>query len=171
MGSISGRIRSTVYTVKKIEMKWCLLLGIVASVMGARSTTIPDHDTTTTAEPIAAKLQLAEGEEERNKFQKEILDRHNKLRAKHQAPPLVLDSKMSKEAQKRADQVVGLKTKRYGSATLGENFLHGREIFELKYGLARSAVNIWYDTYMYFKGPIVLSFYNDTLGPLNPHIS
>ncbi|XP_049291543.1 uncharacterized protein LOC125768221 [Anopheles funestus] len=76
-------------------------------------------------------------------FQKEVLERHNQLRAKHSAPPLQLDAGLSEYAQQWADNLVSRNAlehrsdKKYGEnlyACFGKCEVSGSE-----------AVDSWYN--------------------------
>lgn len=56
-----------------------------------------------------------------NKFQKECLDAHNKLRAEHGAPPLKWSSKLASDSSKWAKDLLKNNKLQHSSGEYGEN--------------------------------------------------
>ncbi|XP_051892721.1 LOW QUALITY PROTEIN: uncharacterized protein glipr2 [Pristis pectinata] len=80
---------------------------------------------------------------EKNAFIAELLKEHNSLRARHQSPPLQVNSELSVQAQKWADHLVNIKTLQHSDTNYGENLWYkwssdkklptGREVSESWY--------------------------------------
>jgi len=76
-----------------------------------------------------------------NKFQKECLDTHNKLRAEHGAPPLKWSSKLASDSEKWAKELLRNNKLAHSSGEYGENlaFASGYEL------TGAGATQMWYD--------------------------
>ena len=66
-----------------------------------------------------------------NKFQKECLDSHNKLRAEHGAPPLKWSANLASDSEKWAKELLKDRKLQHSSGEYGENlaFASGEENF------------------------------------------